>query len=152
LPSPPARPQDPAPRIEAPLPAVKEPPPPPVGRAAPPPPSPPPPGPDADDAPIRQVVATYGRAIEAKDLALFRSIKPNLSAQEERRLQDGFRAVTSQRVSLSIISIDRKDNAALVVVRRRDDIEAGGRRQTTDTRQVLTLSRTPGGWVIIEIR
>ena len=134
-------------RFEAPLPPVKETPPP-VERVAP----PVTPGPDADDASIRQIIATYGRAIEGKDIALFRSIKPNLSAQEERRVQEGFRAVTSQRVSLSIISIDRKDSNASVVVRRRDDIEAGGRKQTTDTRQVLTLARTPGGWVIVEIR
>ena len=31
----------------------------------------------ADDAAIRRLVATYGRAIESKDLALFRSVKPN---------------------------------------------------------------------------
>jgi hypothetical protein len=147
-PVPAARPQQPPPRFESPLPPVKEVPPPPVERPA----LPAPPGPDAEDAAIRRVIATYGRAIEGKDMALFRSIKPNLSAQEERRVQEGFRNVASQRVSLSIVSIDRKENAASVAVRRRDDVEAGGRKQTTETRQVLTLSRTPGGWVIVEIR
>jgi len=49
-----------------------------------------------DEAAIRRVVATYQRAIENKDLALFRSVKPNLSREEERRIEEGFRAVTSQ--------------------------------------------------------
>ncbi len=144
------RPTEPPPRVEPPPVPAKEPvaPPPPVERVGP----PPPPAPDTEESAIRQLIVTYGRAIEGKDLALFRSIKPNLNAQEERRLQEGFRAVSSQRVSLSIVSIDRKDNSATAVVRRRDDIEAGGRKQTTDTRQVLTLARTPGGWVIVEIR
>jgi hypothetical protein len=107
---------------------------------------------DADDAAIRSVIATYGRAIESKDIALFRSIKPNLTAQEERRLQDSFRAVTSQRVTLSVISIDYKGDQASAALRRRDEIEAGGRRQATDSKQVLTLSRAGASWVITEIR
>ena len=59
-------------------------------------------GSDQDDAAIRRLTSTYVCAIETKDLALFRSIKPNLSRDEERRLQDGFRAVTSQRVNVSV--------------------------------------------------
>jgi serine/threonine protein kinase/outer membrane biosynthesis protein TonB len=107
---------------------------------------------EIDDAAIRRVVATYGRAIESKDLALFRSVKPNLSGTEERRLQQGFRAVTSQRVALTITSIDRRGDAATVVVQRRDEIDTGGRQQTVETRQSLTLSRAKDGWVIVEIR
>jgi hypothetical protein len=107
---------------------------------------------EADEAAIRRVVATYGRAIEGKDLALFRSIKPNLSRDEERRLEQGFRAVTSQRVALSVASIDRRGDTATVVVQRRDVLEVGGRQRTVDAKQVLTLGRTNGGWVIVQIR
>jgi hypothetical protein len=98
------------------------------------------------------VTATYARAIEGKDLALFRSIKPNLSREEERRLQEGFRAVTSQRVDLTILSIDRRGDEASVVVRRRDTIQAGGRQQTAESRQTLSLSRTNAGWKVVDIR
>ena len=49
-------------------------------------PSPPAATTDQDDAAIRRLTSTYARAIETKDLALFRSIKPNLSRDEERRL------------------------------------------------------------------
>jgi hypothetical protein len=107
---------------------------------------------EIDDAAIRRVVAAYGRAIETKDLVLFRSIKPNLSPDEERRLQQGFRAVTSQRVNLTIASIDRRGNTATAVVQRRDVLDVGGRRQTVDARQTLTFARSGNGWVITEIR
>ena len=108
--------------------------------------------PDDDDAAIRRVIATYARAIENKDLALFRSVKPNLSREEQRRLEEGFRAVTRQRVALTIVSIDRKGQQAVVALRRIDTIEAGGRRQTVEGQQTFTLDRGGAGWTISEIR
>jgi len=105
-----------------------------------------------DDAAIRQLVSSYARAIEGKDLTLFRSIKPNLSREEERRLQDGFRAVTSQRVNLAIVSLDRTADTAVVVVNRKDVVRAGGREYTTDSRQTLRMARTAAGWGIVDIR
>ena len=48
---------------------------------------------------IRRVVATYGRAIETKDLGLFRSVKPNLSRTRSGALQEGFRAVDARSAS-----------------------------------------------------
>ena len=98
------------------------------------------------------MTSTYARAIETKDLALFRSIKPNLSREEERRLQDGFRAVTSQRVALTVVSIDRHGDEASVKVRRRDTIEAAGRTQTIDSDQILQMTRANAGWVVVAIR
>jgi hypothetical protein len=113
--------------------------------------APPPPTANEDDA-IRSVVLTYARAIETKDLALFRTIKPNLSREEERRLQEGFRAVTSQRVTLTILSIDRRDDQATVLIRRRDVIQAGAQQQTAERQQTLTLVRPRDVWVISAIR
>jgi len=107
---------------------------------------------EQDEAAIRRLTASYARAIETKDIGLFRSIKPNLSRVEERRLQDGFRAVSSQRVNITILSIDRKGDDGVVVLRRRDTIQAGGREQTVETQQTLRMARAPGGWVIVEIR
>jgi hypothetical protein len=105
-----------------------------------------------DDASIRQLIAAYARAIEQKDMALFRSIKPNLSREEERRLQDGFRAVTSQQVNLTIVSIDREGDTASVVVDRQDIVRAGGRQYTSKSRQTLRLARMGSGWGIVDIR
>jgi len=108
--------------------------------------------PESDDTVIRRVVATYARAIEAKDLALFRSVKPNMTADEQRRIEQGFRAVVSQQVSMNVISIEPRGSDALVHVRRRDTIQAGGRQQVTESLQTITLTRTVSGWVIREIR
>jgi serine/threonine protein kinase len=125
-------------------------------RAATPPPTPPAPAPPAtpvedDDAAIRRLVATYARAIETKDLALYRTVKPNLSAAEQRTIEDGFRAVTSQRVTITIQSIERRPTDALVRLRRQDVIQVSGRQQTTDNQQTIRLVRTATGWVIREI-
>ena len=105
-----------------------------------------------DNAAIRRVVAEYGRAIESKDVALFRSLKPNLSREEERRLQEGFRAVTSQRVGLTVVSLEIREQTASVVVQRRDTATAAGRQQTVESRQTFRLTRAVGGWVIEDIR
>jgi len=104
-----------------------------------------------DDAAIRAVVAAYARAIESKDLALFRSIKPNLGADEERRIQQGFRAVTSQKVNITIVSMDRRGDRATLQLTRQDIIEAGGRRQSPESRQTMTMAKSNGTWVIVEI-
>ena len=97
-------------------------------------------------------MTTYGSAIERKDLALFRSVKPNLSAEEERRLQEGFRAVTSQQVDITVLSIQKRGDEATVILRRRDTIQAGGRQLTSVREQTLALTRTGRGWVIVDIR
>ncbi len=106
---------------------------------------------EEDDTAIRRLSANYARAIESKDLALFRTIKPNLSAQEERRLRDGFRDVASQRVALTVLSIARHGDEATVALLRRDTIQAGGRQQTIESHQTLRVSRANGGWVITDI-
>ena len=163
-PPPPPAPQIPSPPPAPPAPAVAEPAPAPVTKPAVPTPLPPAsprreadaapatPSAEQDDAAIKRLVGSYGRAIEGKDVALFRSIKPNLSAAEERRLQEGFRAVASQRVNLTVNSIDRKGDRAVVSVRRRDTIDVGGRQQTAETQQTLTVARDNGNWVIVDIR
>ena len=104
-----------------------------------------------DESAIRRIVATYARAIETKDLALFRSVKPNLSSEEQRRLEDAFRSVSSQRVSITILSINRKGQEATVRLRRHDVIEAGGRSQTVESQQTLMLVHAGAGWVIRDI-
>jgi hypothetical protein len=129
----------------------------------PPPPSPSAPSPPAsstaspaaaasdDDGAIRRLIATYARAIETKDLSLFRTVKPNLSAEEQRRLADGFRAVTSQQVAITIAGIERRGSDAIVRVRRRDTILASGRQQTSNAQQTITVTQANGGWVIRDI-
>jgi serine/threonine protein kinase len=168
-PAPPEREPAPPPATVIPPPVAPRPTPPPAdpvsARPAPPPPEAAPASPPAqerrepapgrggetDDAAIRRIIATYARAIENKDLQLFRSVKPNMSAEEQRRIEEGFRAVTSQQVNIVILSLEQHGQEASVRIRRRDTILAGGREQTSETQQTLTFTRAASGWVIREI-
>ena len=109
-------------------------------------------GPVEDDDSIRRVIEAWVQAIERKDLAAYRAVKPNLSPDEVRRIQEGFRAVSSQRVAITILGINHEgQNVAVVRLRRRDTIVAGGRQQTTDIQQTMTVARSGAGWIISEI-
>ncbi len=104
-----------------------------------------------DDVAIRRVLTSYARAIESKDIDAFKAVKPNLSAADQRRLEDSFRAVASQKVDLNVLGIDRRGSTAVVRVKRRDTLTAGGRSQTSESQQTMTLIRSGAGWVISEI-
>ena len=84
------------PRVDDP--AIREP--------APPTPAPSAPAPVDEASAIRNVIATYEQAIEGKDLELYRSVKPNLSAEEASQLQASFAFVESQQIDIEIISMD----------------------------------------------
>ncbi|HLE69665.1 MAG TPA: protein kinase [Vicinamibacteria bacterium] len=105
-----------------------------------------------DEAAIRQVLVDYERAIETKNIALFREIKPNLSAAEEKRLTDAFRNTDSQDVEITVNTIVIEGDSATVAVTRRDIIVVRGRSQNGNSRpQSFVLSRTGGKWVIVQI-
>jgi ketosteroid isomerase-like protein len=126
-------------------------------RAAEPPPAPPKPpvrqGPTAeeDEAAIRRVVAAYAKAIESRDIGLYRTVKPNLSRDDERKLRDSFNSVSSHRVSIAVQSVDLRGDTAIVKVLRQDTVQ-GARVQGPDLRQTLTFARAGNGWVITDIR
>jgi serine/threonine protein kinase len=105
-----------------------------------------------DEAAIREVLAGYERAVETKNLALFREIKPNLSATEEKRLSDAFKNTDSQQVELTVNSIAIQGDSATVSVTRRDIITVRGRAQNGDSRpQSFVFSKAGGKWVIVQI-
>ena len=69
------------------------------------------------------------RAIEGENLDLFRQIKPNLSADEAKRLQSSFDAMDSHELELDIQSIAIEGDGATVKLTRRDVIVFGTMRQ-----------------------
>jgi hypothetical protein len=99
----------------------------------------------AHDPAIRRVIAEYARAIEAKDLALFRAVKPNLSGEEEKRLQDAFKAIKSQQVGITIDSIQVEGGQATVRVSRQDTING---RSMRAVQQTFRLVQGGPGWTI----
>jgi hypothetical protein len=110
------------------------------------------PTPEEDEAAIRKVVAILARAVETKDIALYRTVRPNLSRQDEKRVRDGFNAVRSQRVTITVLSIDPRGDSALVRVLRQDVAEGqGGERKDNEIRQTLTFARTATGWIITTV-
>jgi serine/threonine protein kinase len=121
--------------------------------AAPPPDTLPPTSPvESDDAAIRRIVATYKTAIETKNVGLYRSVRPGLTAAEETRLRDSFREVVSQQITISIDEIRVDGRTATVRLSRQDvAITSGGRRQTQSIRQTLRLEKSATGWIITAI-
>ena len=101
-----------------------------------------------DETAIRKVIADYAKAIENKDLDLFKTVKPNLSTDEEKRAKNAFASVQSQVVRITFLSIDLKENQAVVKVTRRDTINGS---IPGSFPQTFTMSKGRAGWVIEEI-
>jgi hypothetical protein len=101
------------------------------------------------DAPVRQLIADYGRAIETQNLDLFKTVKPNLSADEEKRLREAFKSIKSQQVGIAIQAIHVDGSNATVQVTRQDTVNG---RAMKPLAQTFRLTRGPGGgWTIQSI-
>jgi tetratricopeptide (TPR) repeat protein len=100
-----------------------------------------------DEPAIRKVMDDYKRAIESRNLELFRAVKPNLSSREEQSLRESFKAVRNHQVNLSLGPIQIAGSQATVRVSRQDVLD--GRRAAFQ--QTFTLVKGPTGWVIKEI-
>jgi tRNA A-37 threonylcarbamoyl transferase component Bud32 len=94
---------------------------------------------------IRKVIADYGRAIEGKDIALFKAVKPNLTADEEKRLQESFKTIKSQKVAITVDSVQIDGAQATVKVTRQDTING---QSVKPIQQVFRLGQATGGWAI----
>jgi hypothetical protein len=97
---------------------------------------------------VRRVISDYGRALETKDLDLFRNVKPNLSGDEEKRLRESFRAVKSHEVGISVDSVKIDGPRALVRVSRQDTINGNAMKPVQQTFHLLSRD---GAWAIESI-
>ncbi len=100
------------------------------------------------DAAVRRVISEYGRAIGSQDLALFRSLKPDLTADEEKRLREAFKAIKSQAVGITVDSIQVEGDRATVRVTRQDVVNG---RPMKPAPQTFRLGRSGGTWLIQSI-
>jgi hypothetical protein len=103
---------------------------------------------DGADAAVRRVIAEYGRAIGTQDLALFRSLKPDLTADEEKRLREAFKMIKSQVVGITVESVAIDGDRATVRVMRQDVVNG---RPMKPTAQTFRLAQSRGGWQIQSI-
>jgi len=99
----------------------------------------------AQEPAIRKVIADYGRAIESKDIALFKAVKPNLTPDEEKRLQENFKAIKSQQVGITIQAVQVDGAQATVKVSRQDTINGN---KIKPIQQVFHLTQSGGAWSI----
>ena len=99
---------------------------------------------------IIQVLAQYEQAIETEDIALYRAAKPNLSGEEQRRLEASFDVMDAHAVELQVQSVNIQGETATVETSRQDQIEAGGQTQTNSMQQTFTFARQGGSWVIVQ--
>ncbi len=100
------------------------------------------------EAGIQKLLADYARAIETKDLGLFRTVKPGLSGDEEKGLREFFKGSGAYKVGLTIEAIKVDGSQATVAVSRTDT--AGG-KPMKPYRQSFRLAQRAGSWVIQSI-
>ena len=103
--------------------------------------------PVSEEPAVRRVIAEYGRALQTKDLALFRSIKPNLSGAEEDKLRASFANIKDWRVNISISSVLIDGSQATVHASRNDTVNG----KPVSLHQTFTLTKGASGWTIREI-
>ena len=103
--------------------------------------------PASEEPAVRRVIAEYGRALQSKDLALFRSVKPNLSGSEEDKLRASFANIKDWRVNISISSVVIDGGQATVHASRNDTVNG----KAVSLHQTFTLTKGAGGWTIRDI-
>jgi hypothetical protein len=102
----------------------------------------------ASEAEVQRVIAEYGRAMETRDLALYRVLKPDLSAEDEKRLREAFKVYKPQRVGLTVESVRVQGDRATVRATRQDVIDG---RPTKAVPQTFQLVRVGATWQIQSI-
>jgi tetratricopeptide (TPR) repeat protein len=96
-------------------------------------------------AAVQRVIDDYVRAIETKDLGLFRALMPDLTPDQEKTLRDSFGAIKVQRVSLSGLGVQVDGSQATARVTRQDTING---RPMKPVQQTFRLERQSGSWRI----
>jgi len=107
-----------------------------------------PPAPVNEEPAVRRVITDYKRALESKDLGLFKAIKPNLSAEDEKKLRDSFGNIRTWEVAIDIDSVRMEGDRAVVKVSRRDTVNG---QRTQPQAQTFTLVKGGSGWTIRDI-
>ncbi len=97
---------------------------------------------------VRRVIAEFGRALETRDLALYKSLRPGLTADEERRVRESFKGIQSQRVGITIDSVQIEGGQATVRVSRQDTVNGKAMRPLQHT---FRLAQRDGAWTIQSI-
>ncbi len=102
----------------------------------------------SDDTQVRRLFAEFARAIEEKDVALYKTLRPTLSAAAERTLKTAFQNVRSQTVNLSVDSVKLDGASAVVRVTRTTTVNG---EVKPAIKELYRLAKGPTGWTIQDI-
>jgi hypothetical protein len=94
---------------------------------------------------VRRVIEEYARAMQSRDLALYRALKPDLSADDEKRLREAFKNSRTDSVGITVDSVEIEGDRATVRATRQDVIEG---RPTKAVTQTFRLVRVGPTWQI----
>jgi len=114
-----------------------------------------PPAPSASNprAEVRATLDSYVRAVETRDIALMRQVRPGLTDEDISRTRASYEIKKSQKVDLKVDEITINGDEAQAVGRREDVITLkDGQRLRQDLKFTYTLKRGSRGWVIQEAR
>jgi hypothetical protein len=116
-------------------------------------PTPPPTAPVSSTLPspehgVREALTDYGRALESRDLGLFKSVMPGLTREKERQVRESFRDMGKLRVSLDVQAIEVMGARATARVSRRDTLDGKAQRPILAR---FTLAQKDGMWTIESI-
>ena len=92
-----------------------------------------------------QALAEYKRAVESQDIVLFRAVKPDLTAEDEKNLRKSFESIKSQTVGMAVDSIQIEGDRATVQVTRQDVVNGRPMKAYAWT---IRLARSGGRWLI----
>ncbi len=97
------------------------------------------------EAEVRRVIEEYARAMQARDIALYRALKPDLSADDEKRLREAFKNSRTDSVGITVESVEIDGDRATVRATRQDVIDG---RPTKAVTQTFRLVRVGPAWQI----
>ena len=96
------------------------------------------------------MIRTFEQAIETQDIALYRSVRPNLTKAEETVLMNSFRKIDTQEIELRVENLRIEGRTASARIVRRDTLITSGRRKVQNSTQTLRFEKTATGWIIVE--
>jgi serine/threonine-protein kinase len=104
-------------------------------------------------AAIRETLARYKSALEARDLGALKQIWPGLAGRQETAIRNEFENARAIAVEIQGLTPVVTNNTAVVTCRRNYVVTTvDGRTLRTATRMTVTLNRHNGSWVIDNIR
>jgi len=100
------------------------------------------------EAPIRQLMAQYERAMESKDITQLRTVWPTIAAADQKKIETAFKAVKTWDVGLRVEAVEVSGPRALVRAARQDTVNG---TRTPAASQIFRLAQAADGWKIESI-